>query len=113
MPSYTVEWEESNNNSLLSDTYCNGDSISFTLLDSRECNLSDNILIEIKNISKAFILFPNPSNDLLAFQLVADEKGITKVEIFDRKVSLIKIITFQEVKKGLNEVIERNLCKNI
>jgi len=105
VPPYFVEWENnSTNNSLISDYYCNGDTVSFTILDSRSCNISDEILIEIKNINKPFTLFPNPTNDLLAFQFISPNEDFIKVEIFDLKGSFVQTIAHQEVKKGLNEL---------
>lgn len=105
VPPYTVDWNtNSNNNSLTSDNYCKEDTISFTVMDSRACNVSGKVYLELQNHNNPFSLFPNPTNDVLAFQFVAEKDGIINVEIFDLKGSFMKTIALQKVKKGLNEL---------
>ncbi len=102
---YKVEWQnDEENESLRSAYYCNGDTISFTVLDSRSCNVSGEIFIKTKDIHNPFALFPNPTSDLLAFQFYLEEASKIDVTIIDYKGDLVKNILYQDVKKGLNEL---------
>lgn len=102
---YSVEWNNSsNNNSLISDNYCNGDTVKFTVLDSRACQVSSSIYIPKAANAEPLKLFPNPSSDYLAFQFTAAEATKIEVRIVDTKGSFMEKIVYQDVKKGLNEL---------
>ena len=104
VPPYSVEWLIANNNSLISPELCNGDTVVFVLSDSRNCTLADTIIIEIKKIQSEFVLFPNPTSDILAFQFEATKQTEIYVDIYNTKGSFIKRIANQNIKKGLNEI---------
>ena len=52
----------------------------------------------------SFALFPNPTNDRLAFQFTIKEVSKIEVKITDSKGSFVKQLLYQDVKKGLNEL---------
>lgn len=102
---YSVEWSNSTSNtSLTSNNYCNGDSVYFILSDSRACQVSDTIYIPLAQSSKELALFPNPSNNMIAFQFTAAAATKIEVRIVDAKGAFMEKIVYQYVKKGLNEL---------
>ena len=90
-------------NSILEDI-CDGDTITYTLIDSRGCILSDTIL-NARIAGNATATFPNPFSSNIVTQFDVNTDKIVSAYIYDTNGKLVSKILERRAVAGLNQLV--------